>query len=802
MSLSETQARRNSGALKLAGGEVRLDLRSPSDGFGYTCALRFGTDAPGTAHLSLDRAGLRRLSLDQVDIDADHESGPLPLTLEPGPHLIRAVGDGRFSDDGRGLVRWSDPETAETVLYTHLQPDAAHRLFPCFDQPDLKAPWRLSVALPAGWEAVSCMPAAVATPGYRAFETTPPLSTYLLAVVTGDIGIAAETEVGSYPVRVWTRRSLRDRPAAASVADEAAAILAYLISQMDHPPLSVLNLCAVPQFADGAMENLGCVVFDERFLDTVTSAAAQARRREMLAHELSHQWFGNTVTPRWWDDLWLNEGVATWTAQTVLDHLWPDGPHRILHSLGKKADALERECGSDTHPVSQHIDSASAAMDAFDAVTYAKGAALVPATRGPSAAPLLLGDIGELVTRRRYTAIDRREFLADLAAESGRPDADSAPWLRAVGTAGAAVFTEDHRGGELRLVRGADTVCLPARIDLAVLVPERSGWTESSATVSPPPPGGSLSRPLAPGSVVVMDASDRTYLRSVPCPATLETLSTASVPPGTGIVAAVLWRNVALAALSGESDARLAAHCLGAAPTRHTDADLLRWLARTRNRLMARRVPSRWARERGWPDWETRLLAIAESATGETRVAAVQALADSRLSPGSIALFMRRLESTSEVESGVATRWRIARSLVAHGAMTPQDALHSVAASPNDPIGARLMAAEPTAPAMRRAIRRSFDPAVGSAIRFAVSESAQLAGVERRWFIEPAEFFTALDDLWRRVGGHQARVIADRVYPWRSDDEPVVPAGLHPAAARAAADLTSRARAARAAARA
>ena len=267
--------------------------------------------------------------------------------------------------------------------FTQLEAADARRCFPCFDEPDFKAKFSFSVTARSGFTVISNNPMrhsetnANGTTTWH-FTETPKLSTYLCAIGVGELESEEQRHVGTVPVRVW---HVPEKSHLAGFALECAvASLQLLEKYFGIPyPYDKLDLVAVPDFEAGAMENAGAVFFRETLLlmdpDTVTMAEKK-RVAEVIAHELAHMWFGNLVTMKWWDDLWLNEAFATWMAFKIIDEWKPEWemwknfePHR--------AAALSLDALANTHSIYAPVKNATEATENFDAITYEKGASVV-----------------------------------------------------------------------------------------------------------------------------------------------------------------------------------------------------------------------------------------------------------------------------------------------------------------------------------------------------------------------------------------------------------------------------------------
>jgi puromycin-sensitive aminopeptidase len=305
----------------------------------------------------------------------------LAAALPPGEATLALAFRGKLRGDLRGLYAARAGE--RKYAFTQLEAADARRFFPCFDEPALKARFRLSVTTSTRNTVLSNNPVEKIEPLGRGrktvhFRRTPPLSTYLLALAVGELVASEPAHCGETEIRVW--HAPGKEKLTAFGLEAARETLARLEAYFDLPyPYEKLDLVAVPDFEAGAMENAGAVFFRETLLlvDPETATLSEKKRAaEVICHELAHMWYGDLVTMAWWDDLWLNEAFATWMAFHVVDawkpewKMWNDFQHHRAAALG--LDAL-----AETHPIYVKVRTPSEATQNFDLITYEKGAAVV-----------------------------------------------------------------------------------------------------------------------------------------------------------------------------------------------------------------------------------------------------------------------------------------------------------------------------------------------------------------------------------------------------------------------------------------
>jgi puromycin-sensitive aminopeptidase len=296
--------------------------------------------------------------------------------MPPGTAEVELEWSGAFSQGLRGLYR------AGPLSATQFEASDARRVFPCLDEPGFKAPWAVRVELPPGTAALSNGREVRREPGGAGevvtFAETPPLPTYLVALVAGPMAACDEEKVRAVPVRTWAVPEKVDLTAFGQEA--AVAVLPRLEDYFDVPyAFGKLDQVGLPDFEFGAMENAGLVTYRETalLLDPATASLPVRKRiAEVVTHELAHQWFGNLVTMRWWDDLWLNESFATWMAYKIVAGWKPEWRIWLDFDQGKAA-ALGLDALRSTHPIHAEVRNPEDMGEAFDLITYEKGGAVL-----------------------------------------------------------------------------------------------------------------------------------------------------------------------------------------------------------------------------------------------------------------------------------------------------------------------------------------------------------------------------------------------------------------------------------------
>ena len=358
----------------------RIILNAAELEFGEVTLAASQGSAPSPASLVL--------SSNDVDVDADAQTATFHLgqPIAPGRYFLSISYSGRINTQAAGLfaLDYQDAQGPKRALFTQFEAPDARRFFPSWDEPQFRTPYDLKVVVPAGQSAVSNMPEAgreTRSDGSTivTFRTTPPMSSYLLFLAVGEFDristISAGTEVG-----IVTRRGAGEQGRWA--LESSARILPWYNDYFGTPyPLPKLDNVAGPGSSQffGAMENWGAIFSFENILLVDPAITSEARRQsifEVDAHEIAHQWFGDLVTMAWWDDLWLNEGFASWMATKATAALHPEWEPQLGVIDGREA-AIQLDSLQTTHPVIQPIETVEQMSQAFDAITYQKGEAVI-----------------------------------------------------------------------------------------------------------------------------------------------------------------------------------------------------------------------------------------------------------------------------------------------------------------------------------------------------------------------------------------------------------------------------------------
>lgn len=460
--LTRDEARQRAALLSNVAYEVELDLTTGEETFRSTTRVTFQAEPGSHTFVDLVFARLHHAELNGVALpDSAIADGRLALDGLQGSNELVVTADCAYEHTGVGLHRFHDPVDGHTYLHTQFEPFDAHRMYACFDQPDLKAPFQLTVTAPREWQLIANTTGewaddpASGTARWT-FPPTPPISTYLTALVAGPFRFVADRHP-SAELRWWARASLFEH-----VERQAEELFTLTRQGLDFfedrfgvaYPFDRYDQLLVPEFNFGAMENPGCVTYNEAFVfrSAVTDAQRQSRASTIL-HEMAHMWFGNLVTMRWWDDLWLNESFATYMGTRAVAEATRFTDAWASFAAQLKAWAVDQDQLPSTHPITADLADTDALLTHFDGITYAKGASVLKQLVAWVGDEAFYTGIRDYFERHAYGNAELADFLDALAKASGRDlDAWASEWLQ---TSGVATLRPELDADDDRIERAA-----------------------------------------------------------------------------------------------------------------------------------------------------------------------------------------------------------------------------------------------------------------------------------------------------------------------------------------------------------
>ncbi|MCG7204291.1 aminopeptidase N [Streptomyces arenae] len=567
-SLTRAEAESRAALISVDRYDVDIDLTALPEGpeIRAVSTITFSCSEPGAETFVDCAAEVTAATLNGTPLTPSGD-GRIPLPGLAAHNVLRVESVQADTAAGEGVHRATDPADGEVYVWTSFEPDEARYVWACFDQPDLKAPHAFTVTAPAAWTVLSNSGGPRVEEQGEArrwtFPDTPPLSVYNTVVNAGPFhGIRREAD--GHDLGIYARRSLAD--ILERDADEIFTLtrqgLAFYAEAFAMPfPQRKYDQVFMPEFG-GAMENYGCVTWSDGFLRRAEPTPAE---RELLAvvllHEMAHMWFGNIVTMRWWDDLWLNEAFAEfachWAAEGATRHTdaWAG------HLASDKLKAYLSDQGPVSHPIHQPIHDVAQAASIFDNITYPKGASVLHQLMTYVGEDRFRIGMAAYFARHAWGTTTLQDLIDALAEASGR---DLTGWRKAwLETAGTDRFTLEHDGDTVTLV--ADGTPRPQV--LAVGAYDRHGEAlerTSLVRVEVNEVRTPVSGLPATADLLLINDDDLTFATARPDAATRDTfLRAAALLPtaiSRGVAAATVWDMLT----AGEATAAEAGRCLTA----------------------------------------------------------------------------------------------------------------------------------------------------------------------------------------------------------------------------------------------
>ncbi|MET9607961.1 aminopeptidase N [Streptomyces sp. NPDC006512] len=477
--LSRDEARERAELLSVDGYEVVLDLRSavdeaePAEGprtFRSVTTVRFRAAVPGASSFAdLIAPSVNSVTLNGRALDpaAVFDGARIALEALAAENVLVVDANCAYSRTGEGMHRFVDPEDGEVYLYTQYEPADARRVYANFEQPDLKAPYRFEVTAPEGWHVWSNGAEESREGQTRRFAETAPISTYITCVVAGPYHYVTDTYTRgdlTIPLGAMCRKGLAKHFDADDVFLVTKQGFDLFHEIFDYPyPFGKYDQAFVPEYNLGAMENPGMVTFREEYIfrGKVTQASYE-RRANVILHEMAHMWFGDLVTMKWWDDLWLKESFADFMGSfglveaTRFDQAW------VTFANSRKAWAYRADQLPSTHPITADIRDLEDAKLNFDGITYAKGAAVLKQLVAYVGREAFLEGARRYFKAHAYGNTTLDDLLSVLGEVSGRDmTAWSRAWLQTAGVNTLTPVVTCDAGGhvtELAVLQEADAL--------------------------------------------------------------------------------------------------------------------------------------------------------------------------------------------------------------------------------------------------------------------------------------------------------------------------------------------------------
>jgi aminopeptidase N len=827
--LTRDQAATRAAAVTVSKYTLDLDLTDGAGSpgtrtFGAVTTVRFTATEGASTFIDLIAEDVTAtLNGAALDTSGYTEENGLPLTGLAADNELTVTGRFRYSNTGEGLHRFLDPTDGAVYLYSQFETADAKRMFACFDQPDLKARFDVSVTAPSGWTVVTNGAEAtretVGSADRWTFRTTEPISTYLVALIAGPYASWSDTYTdahGSIDLRLFCRASLAEFMDPERLFTETKQGFAFYHDKFGVPyAFGKYDQLFVPEFNAGAMENAGAVTFleDYVFRSKVTRYLYE-RRCETVLHEMAHMWFGDLVTMCWWDDLWLNESFATFASvlsqasATEYTEAW------TTFANVEKSWAYRQDQLPSTHPVAADIPDLQAVEVNFDGITYAKGASVLKQLVAYVGLDPFLAGLRSYFTEHAFANATFDDLLRALESASGRDLSDwGAQWLKTTGinilrpdfeVDGDGVITSfaivqegaQPGAGELRTHRLA--VGVYDDQDGKLVRTHRVELDVDGARTEVPELVG-----VPRGQLVLLNDDDLTY-----CSVRLDPVSLATVTARIGDIAAPLprtlgwsaaWEMTRQAEMSARDFVALVLAGIGA----ETEIGVVQRVLLQAQTAIESYADPEWAAQHGRQQFAARLLELARGAEpgSDHQLAFVNALLASALSQAEVLVLRALFDGAAPATVGLAgltvdtdLRWRLTIALARAGSLDKAAIEAEVLRDPTatgERSAATASASLPVLQVKEEAWEKTFgDDSLSNTMARAIA--AGIAGPGQGELLAPftARYFESIAGVWERRTSEVAQTVVIGLYPsWDISAAGIAAAdawlaGEHPSALR------------------
>jgi aminopeptidase N len=804
--LTRDEARERARLLNVESYRIELDLTGGDLTFDSVAVVRFGCASPGAStFIDLTAPAVREITLNGAPVPPENFDGDrIRLDGLAGSNELRVAAECAYSRTGEGLHRFTDPADDGVYMYSDLETFDAHRVYACFDQPDLKATFQFEVAARQGWEVISNMApsgAPVGTPGGAvrwSFPPTPVLSTYITAVAAGPYHVVREEHDG-IPLGVYCRRSLASYLDPDEIFEVTRQGFDFFHDAFGvRYPFGKYDQLFVPEFKAGAMENAGCVTIVEAYVfrSRVTDTRREYRA-ETILHEMAHMWFGDLVTMRWWDDLWLNESFATWASNVAQSEAtrWPRSWTTFAEVW--KTWAYRQDQLPSTHPIAADIPDIAAVEVNFDGITYAKGAAVLKQLVAHVGRDNFLAGLRHYFDQHAWGNATLGDLLAPLEQTSGRDLSDwSKKWLE---TAGVNTLRPEYQVDDdgaitqfavLQEAPASHPVLRPHRIAIGLYDRTGGGLTRRHR-VEIDVDGDRTEVPELVGwghpDLVLVNDDDLTYAKIRLDEHSLRTL-VASIGEFTeSLPSALCWAAVWDMCRDGEMPARDYVRLVLSGLETIDSISVLQTLLRQVATAARRFTDPAW-RGTGMAEIARTLRDLLQRAApgSDRQLAFAQALCGVALSAEDVALLAGLLDGSTTIEGltvDTDLRWQLLLRLVSRGSADAAQIEAELARDATD-AGARhaaaCRAAIPDAGAKEAAWGAVIGGQLPNATFRATLDGFTVADAEELLQPYVGVYFEVVADIWRDWGSDMAQYFVENAYPiWQITPEAIAMADTY-----------------------
>ena len=805
-SLTQEEATARAARVSDVSYDLHLDLTGGALRYRGDLTIRFalseGGGGDGDVFLDHTGGGIERLEVNGVGVEPVETTYRLTLPGDAlaGQNEVRIVFEHDYDHTGDGFHQFIDPEDGGEYLYTNFEPYACHRFFPCFDQPDLKASYALTVDAPAEWELIANTSEAEreALPDgrlRRRFEQTERFSTYLFALIAGPYHVVRDDHHG-IPLGFYCRGSLAQYLDEDELFEVTRQGLDFYADFFGYPyAFHKYDQVFVPEFNFGAMENVGAITHSERmvFRDPPTENQ-RLGRAEVILHEMAHMWFGDLVTMRWWNDLWLNESFATYMAYLALSEATRFQSAWLAFNNGMKAWAYRQDQLVTTHPIAGQVPDTDATFLNFDGITYGKGAAVLKQLVATVGVEDFRDGMRRYFQRHAFGNTTLAEFI-DAIDEGVERDlhAWAALWLEtpSLNTISADWHAE---GGALTAFALDQTApddyptLRPHQLDIALVTESNGSLDVAGVPVSVE--GERTEVPAAAGHpepvLVVPNLGDHAFVKVALDDRSLdyvrEHLERVEDPLLRQLIWQALWNMVRDQQLKSTDYLPLAASKVAA----EADIELIETVLATVTAAIARYVPDAQRDEQAHRFSELAWNALSEGAPGAStsdgQIIWARTLVGLAITPEDIARVIALADGELEVPGLTIDqdmRWEIATRAVAHGLDGAADRI--AAEHERDPsdrgqrAGLRAEVAVPDAAVKAEAWRRFHEEGYGS-LHLTASAMAGFHWHVQREMLEPwtMEFFDRVPGVFETGENQFTRSYFASLFPHGRVEERVL----------------------------
>ncbi|WP_343601008.1 aminopeptidase N [Mycobacterium sp.] len=742
----------------------------------------------------------------ELDVSGYDESTGVALSGLAERNVVVVDADCRYSNTGEGLHRFVDPVDDEVYLYSQFETADAKRMFACFDQPDLKATFDITVTAPPHWQVISNGAAVSVDDGVHRCATTPRMSTYLVALIAGPYARWTDVytdEHGDIPLGLYCRASLAQFMDAERLFAQTKQGFSFYHKHFGMPyAFGKYDQLFVPEFNAGAMENAGAVTFleDYVFRSKVTRASYE-RRCETVLHEMAHMWFGDLVTMRWWDDLWLNESFATFASVLCQSEATEFTQAWTTFANAEKSWAYRQDQLPTTHPVAADIPDLAAVEVNFDGITYAKGASVLKQLVAYVGLEHFLAGLRDYFRKHAFGNATFDDLLTALEKASGRDLSDwGRQWLKTTGLNTLRPdFDVDADGRFTRFAvtqSGAAPGADETRVHrLAVGVYDDDGGgrlvrvhreeLDIAGPVTEVPALDGVSR----GRLVLVNDDDLTYCSLRLDPESLQTALDRIADIAEALPRTLVWSAAWEMTREAEFRARDFVALVSGGVHAETEVGVAQRLLLQAQTALGSYAEPGWARAQGWPAFADRLLELARGAGAgsDHQLAFINALCTLVLSDRHTDVLAALLSGDpADVELPGLTvdtdlRWRIVTALAAAGVID-SDVIDTEIQ--RDPTAAgRRQAAQASAARPHLAVKEdAWAQVVDDDTLPNITGRSIIAGITAPGQAElltpfTPRYFAAIPGVWERRSSEVAQTVVVGLYPsWDIGDDGIAAA--------------------------